>query len=104
MSWSSWFCTSTTDFIYRREESAAISSVSKQQTRLRQHVRIANLNLHNQAGSCLFILYSEGVRFGHFRITAEHNISSQILVQLPTGRRDAQVGQSFQMRQIYSVL
>jgi len=41
-----------------------------------KHVRIANLNLHNQAVWCLFILYSEDVLADGLRITAEHNIPS----------------------------
>jgi polygalacturonase len=40
------------------------------------HVRITNLNLHNQAVWCLFILYSEDVLAENLRITAEHNIPS----------------------------
>jgi exo-poly-alpha-galacturonosidase len=41
-----------------------------------KRVRIANLNLHNQAVWCLFILYSEDVLADGLRITAEHNIPS----------------------------
>ena len=41
-----------------------------------KRVRIANLNLHNQAVWCLFILYSEDVLAENLRITAEHNIPS----------------------------
>jgi exo-poly-alpha-galacturonosidase len=40
------------------------------------HVRIAGLNLHNQAVWCLFILYSEDVTAEDLHITAEHNIPS----------------------------
>lgn len=41
-----------------------------------KHVRVAGLNLHNQAVWCLFLLYSEDVVAEHLRITAEHNIPS----------------------------
>jgi polygalacturonase len=41
-----------------------------------KHVRIADLNLHNQAIWCLFILYSEDVTAEGLHITAEHNIPS----------------------------
>jgi exo-poly-alpha-galacturonosidase len=41
-----------------------------------KRVRIAGLNLHNQAVWCLFILYSEDVLADGLRITAEHNIPS----------------------------
>jgi polygalacturonase len=41
-----------------------------------KHVRIADLNLHNQAVWCLFILYSEDVTAEGLHITAEHNIPS----------------------------
>jgi exo-poly-alpha-galacturonosidase len=41
-----------------------------------KRVRVANLNLHNQAVWCLFILYSEDVLADGLRITAEHNIPS----------------------------
>jgi polygalacturonase len=40
------------------------------------HVRIVNLNLHNQAVWCVFILYSEDVQLDNLRITAEHNVPS----------------------------
>jgi polygalacturonase len=40
------------------------------------HIRIADLNLHNQAVWCVFILYSEDVQLDNLRITAEHNIPS----------------------------
>jgi polygalacturonase len=39
-------------------------------------VRIAGLNLHNQAVWCLFVLYSENVEIDGLNITAEHNIPS----------------------------
>jgi len=41
-----------------------------------KHVRVADLNLHNQAVWCLFFLYSEDVVAENLRITAEHNIPS----------------------------
>jgi polygalacturonase len=41
-----------------------------------KHVRVAGLNLHNQAVWCLFFLYSEDVVAENLRITAEHNIPS----------------------------
>ena len=41
-----------------------------------KHVRVAGLNLHNQAVWCLFFLYSEDVLAENLRITAEHNIPS----------------------------
>jgi polygalacturonase len=41
-----------------------------------KHVRVAGLNLHNQAVWCLFLLYSEDVVAENLRITAEHNIPS----------------------------
>jgi exo-poly-alpha-galacturonosidase len=41
-----------------------------------KHVRVANLNLHNQAVWCLFFLYSEDVLAENLKITAEHNIPS----------------------------
>jgi polygalacturonase len=39
-------------------------------------VRIAGLNLHNQAVWCLFVLYSENVEIDGLNISAEHNIPS----------------------------
>jgi exo-poly-alpha-galacturonosidase len=39
-------------------------------------VRVAGLNLHNQAVWCLFFLYSEDVVAENLRITAAHNIPS----------------------------
>jgi exo-poly-alpha-galacturonosidase len=39
-------------------------------------VRVAGLNLHNQAIWCLFVLYSHNVDIDGVRITAEHNIPS----------------------------
>jgi exo-poly-alpha-galacturonosidase len=41
-----------------------------------KHVRVAGLNLHNQAVWCLFFLYSEDVVAENLRITAAHNIPS----------------------------
>src|SRR5665213_1707695 len=41
-----------------------------------KNVRVLNLNLHNQAVWCLFILYSEDVTAEGLHITAEHNIPS----------------------------
>jgi polygalacturonase len=41
-----------------------------------KHVRVADLNLHNQAVWCLFLLYSEDVVAENLKITAEHNIPS----------------------------
>jgi exo-poly-alpha-galacturonosidase len=60
---------------------SAPSAVRKGRPRLigiqnSKRVRIANLNLHNQAVWCLFILYSEDVLADGLRITAEHNIPS----------------------------
>jgi len=52
-----------------------------------KHVRIANLNLHNQAVWCLFILYSEDVLADNLRITAEHNIPSSDGIDIDSSRR-----------------
>jgi polygalacturonase len=41
-----------------------------------KRVRVAGLNLHNQAVWCLFFLYSEDVLAENLKITAEHNIPS----------------------------
>ena len=41
-----------------------------------KHVRVVDLNLHNQAVWCLFFLYSEDVLAENLKITAEHNIPS----------------------------
>ena len=41
-----------------------------------KRVRVAGLNLHNQAVWCLFFLYSEDVVAENLKITAEHNIPS----------------------------
>jgi polygalacturonase len=51
------------------------------------HVRIAGLNLHNQAVWCLFILYSEDVLAENLRITAEHNIPSSDGIDIDSSRR-----------------
>jgi polygalacturonase len=52
-----------------------------------KRVRIANLNLHNQAVWCLFILYSEDVLADGLRITAEHNIPSSDGIDIDSSRR-----------------
>jgi exo-poly-alpha-galacturonosidase len=52
-----------------------------------KRVRIANLNLHNQAVWCLFILYSEDVLADNLRITAEHNIPSSDGIDIDSSRR-----------------
>ena len=51
-----------------------------------KRVRIANLNLHNQAVWCLFILYSEDVLAENLRITAEHNIPSSDGIDIDSSR------------------
>jgi len=52
-----------------------------------KNVRIADLNLHNQAIWCLFILYSEDVLAENLRITAEHNIPSSDGIDIDSSRR-----------------
>ncbi|MDP9169775.1 MAG: glycoside hydrolase family 28 protein, partial [Acidobacteriota bacterium] len=52
-----------------------------------KRVRIANLNLHNQAVWCLFILYSEDVLADGLRITAEHNIPSSDGIDIDSSKR-----------------
>jgi exo-poly-alpha-galacturonosidase len=52
-----------------------------------KRVRVANLNLHNQAVWCLFILYSEDVLADNLRITAEHNIPSSDGIDIDSSRR-----------------
>ena len=52
-----------------------------------KRVRIAGLNLHNQAVWCLFILYSEDVLAENLRITAEHNIPSSDGIDIDSSRR-----------------
>ena len=52
-----------------------------------KRVRIADLNLHNQAVWCLFILYSEDVVAENLRITAEHNIPSSDGIDIDSSRR-----------------
>ena len=51
-----------------------------------KNVRIADLNLHNQAIWCLFILYSEDVLAENLRITAEHNIPSSDGIDIDSSR------------------
>jgi polygalacturonase len=51
-----------------------------------KRVRIADLNLHNQAVWCLFILYSEDVLAENLRITAEHNIPSSDGIDIDSSR------------------
>lgn len=51
-----------------------------------RHVRIADLNLHNQAVWCLFILYSEDVTAEGLHITAEHNIPSSDGIDIDSSR------------------
>jgi len=50
-------------------------------------VRVANLNLHNQAVWCLFILYSEDVLAENLKITAEHNIPSSDGIDIDSSKR-----------------
>jgi polygalacturonase len=52
-----------------------------------KHVRVAGLNLHNQAVWCLFFLYSEDVVAENLRITAEHNIPSSDGIDIDSCRR-----------------
>ena len=52
-----------------------------------KHVRVADLNLHNQAVWCLFFLYSEDVVAENLRITAEHNIPSSDGIDIDSSRR-----------------
>lgn len=52
-----------------------------------KRVRIVDLNLHNQAVWCLFILYSEDVLADGLRITAEHNIPSSDGIDIDSSRR-----------------
>lgn len=52
-----------------------------------KRVRIADLNLHNQAVWCLFILYSEDVLAENLRITAEHNIPSSDGIDIDSSKR-----------------
>ena len=52
-----------------------------------KHVLVANLNLHNQAVWCLFILYSEDVVADNLKITAEHNIPSSDGIDIDSCKR-----------------
>jgi len=52
-----------------------------------KRVRIADLNLHNQAVWCLFILYSEDVVADNLKITAEHNIPSSDGIDIDSSKR-----------------
>jgi polygalacturonase len=52
-----------------------------------KRVRIANLNLHNQAVWCLFILYSEDVTAENLKITAEHNIPSSDGIDIDSSKK-----------------
>jgi polygalacturonase len=52
-----------------------------------KRVRITNLNLHNQAVWCLFILYSEDVLADNLKITAEHNIPSSDGIDIDSSKR-----------------
>ena len=52
-----------------------------------KRVRVAGLNLHNQAIWCLFVLYSEDVLAENLKITAEHNIPSSDGIDIDSSRR-----------------
>jgi polygalacturonase len=52
-----------------------------------KRARITNLNLHNQAVWCLFILYSEDVLAENLKITAEHNIPSSDGIDIDSSKR-----------------
>ncbi len=52
-----------------------------------KRVRVAGLNLHNQAVWCLFFLYSEDVLAENLRITAEHNIPSSDGIDIDSSKR-----------------
>ncbi len=52
-----------------------------------KRVKITNLNLHNQAVWCLFILYSEDVLADNLKITAEHNIPSSDGIDIDSSKR-----------------
>jgi exo-poly-alpha-galacturonosidase len=52
-----------------------------------KRVRVAGLNLHNQAVWCLFFLYSEDVLADNLRITAEHNIPSSDGIDIDSSKR-----------------
>ncbi len=52
-----------------------------------KHVRVAGLNLTNQAVWCLFFLYSEDVVAENLKITAEHNIPSSDGIDIDSCKR-----------------
>jgi len=52
-----------------------------------KHVRVAGLNLHNQAVWCLFFLYTEDAVAENLRITAEHNIPSSDGIDIDSCKR-----------------
>jgi polygalacturonase len=52
-----------------------------------KRVRIAGLNLHNQAVWCLFILYSEDVTAENLKITAGHNIPSSDGIDIDSSKK-----------------
>jgi exo-poly-alpha-galacturonosidase len=52
-----------------------------------KRVRVAGLNLHNQAVWCLFLLYSEDVVVENLKITAEHNIPSSDGIDIDSSKR-----------------
>jgi exo-poly-alpha-galacturonosidase len=52
-----------------------------------KRVRVAGLNLHNQAVWCLFLLYSEDVVAENLKITAEHNIPSSDGIDIDSSKR-----------------
>jgi polygalacturonase len=52
-----------------------------------KQVRVAGLNLHNQAVWCLFFLYSEDVLAENLKITAEHNIPSSDGIDIDSCKR-----------------
>jgi len=52
-----------------------------------KRVRVAGLNLHNQAVWCLFVLYSEDVVAENLKITAEHNIPSSDGIDIDSSKR-----------------
>lgn len=52
-----------------------------------KRVRVADLNLHNQAVWCLFILYSEDVLADGLKITAAHNIPSSDGIDIDSSKR-----------------
>jgi polygalacturonase len=51
-----------------------------------QDVRVAGLNLNNQAVWCLFVLYSQNVEIDGVKITAEHNIPSSDGIDIDSSR------------------